>query len=94
MLTDKARYGFCLTSSSENHVFVISGAEEKSVSRYSIAEDVWESLPELNVARECAGACTISGNIYVNAGRDKRYVYLTSVEKLSLSDVSKGGTAW
>jgi len=46
MQTDEHRSGFCLTSPSQNQVIVIGGPDRR-VSRYSITEDMWESMPEL-----------------------------------------------
>ena len=67
MQLDKSRFYPCLTSPSENQVFVIGGYKDQSVSRYSISEDRWDSMPELNIAIFIASACTISGHIYLIA---------------------------
>lgn len=88
------RFGFCLTSPTQNNVFIIGGLG-KRVSRYSITEDKWNLMPELNVGRFYCSACSISGHIYVIAGLDFYNNDCTnSIEKLSLNDVSKGVAAW
>lgn len=54
----------------------------ESVDRYSIANDRWEKMPELNEGRCFAGACSLGDKIYVVGGRGK-YGFLNSIEKLS-----------
>ena len=52
-------------------------------------------MPELNVGRRDASSCTISGRIYIIAGRDyRRLERINTIEKLSLADVSNGVAAW
>ena len=92
VMTDNVREGSCFSSPSENHVFAICLISDKSVSRYSIAEDRWDSMPELNVNRRFASASSLSGLIYVIAGRNSGF--LNSIEKLSLTNISKGVAAW
>jgi N-acetylneuraminic acid mutarotase len=68
----EGRHTFCLTSPTRNNVFIIGGGSSngRSVSRHIITKDSWESIPELNIERFFASACTISGHIYVIGGRE------------------------
>ena len=67
-----------------------------SIDLYKIAENSWteRNLPELNVARGCAGGCHIGGNIYVIGGISKYGNCLNSVEKLNLADLARGKAVW
>ena len=51
-------------------------------------------MAKLNVARCYSSACTLNDYIFVIAGQDEQDPILNSIEKLSLSDVSKGIAVW
>ena len=87
-----------LTCTEEKQVFVIGGSEsgsgERSVTRYSIGKDRWESMPDLSTYRLYGSACNVSGNLFVFAGMDESLQFINSIDKLSLFDVSNGLASW
>ena len=71
----------------EKFVFVAGGLNEtgilNSVDRFNIQAKKWETMPQMNIARQGAGSCSMKGEVYVFCGVTNNYVILNSVEKLT-----------
>jgi len=92
--------GFCLATDKIEHVYAIGGHEQGStyyesigssrVDRYDISKDQWVIMPNLNQARNWAGACLLKDTIYVVGGLKRRQGELNScinsIEKLILTN--------
>ena len=70
---------FGLANLADKYVFMIGGYKNrislKSVSRYDIANNRWEYMPELSQGRYLASACSLKDKIYVFGGRDCAKAY-------------------
>ena len=54
-----------------------------SVERYSLGTDSWSPMPDMNVRRQNASACTLGLKIYVFCGYDPVEDFMNTVEVLS-----------
>jgi hypothetical protein len=63
-----------------------------------MSKDSWQSMPQLNEARNWAGACLLKDTIYVVGGLTTRIAdhssYLKSIERLSLATSPLVGQTW
>ena len=84
--TDQPRYDPCLVNANDRFAYVIGGHFKRcclgSVSRYDTSSDVWQSMPQLNIARAQASACFLGDIIYVICGVGNT-TRLNSIERLS-----------
>ena len=93
---------FCLANFLDKYVFVIGGYHDydyeefslKNISRYEIANDRWEKMPELTQARSKASACSLGGNIYVIGGQTEAHRAINSIEKLSNPGLTRDKAYW
>ena len=71
--TDIKRKAFCLANFHDKLIFLIAGngggSELKSVQRYSLRQNSWSKVAELNQPRELASACSQGNHVYVFGGR-------------------------
>ena len=69
-----------------NSICALGGTNSTEVEIFNLEEKNWESLPELNCAREGATCCVINDTfLYCFFGYDSENAeYLTSIEKLDL----------
>ena len=69
-------------------VYVISGLNTGSVSRYDFETDSWEAkaVPDLNEARGWASGCILKDCLYVIGGHTSDSRTLNSIETLNLQD--------
>ena len=51
-------------------------------------------MPELNIARVGASACSLGGNIYLIGGFAGNTKFFNSIEKLSNPDLTKDKASW
>ena len=58
------------------------------VERYDSLNDRWESLPDLNQARNFHSSCTLGKTLYVMGGNDNTRHLTNSIEKLENIDGS------
>ena len=55
-----------------NNIYAIGGNTGKTVERYNIADNKWETVASLNYSRESATASVVDGEIYVIGGSSTR----------------------
>lgn len=81
--TDRARGRPALANVLDTFVLLIGGTKDKSVSRVTLGTYEWSKMPELNVYRTMASACTLGADVYVLGGFGERHATIGSLEKLS-----------
>lgn len=79
-------------------MFLVGGMDSnrvtlKSTFRHDIANNKWESMPELKQARDRASACSLGGKVYVFAGYGWN-MCLNSIEKLNNPNLPKDQASW
>lgn len=87
--SDQSRNDPCLVADPNySHVYVISGLNTASISRYSLDSDTWEAkaVPDLHEARGWASACLLKDWLYVVGGHTSDGRTLNSIESINLQD--------
>ena len=87
MLHVRTRFALCNFKNTQ--VFASGGNYSDLVGRYEIADDVWQEMPRLMVARCGHSSCAIGDSVYVLCGRTE-HDFLNSIERLDTSDLQAG----
>lgn len=67
---------------------------QKGCFRYNVARDVWDEMPELNVARSRASCVFIKRRIYAVGGVGVGGVPIKSIERFSIVDQDQEAKVW
>ena len=59
------------------------------VDQYSLEQDSWQRLPDLNIGRINHASCALAKTVYVFCGSNKMMGYLNSIESLTISAENK-----
>ena len=64
---------------------VFSNAATKHIERHDLAQNIWEAMPSMNMARYRASSCVLNHKLYVFCGLGDYSAFINTVEILDLS---------